>query len=216
MSKSKAGVTKLLLPTLLLGAGLGALWSYDREEAQLSAETRADMSLPLQVEDIAPVEQPAASEPHAVTAGAPAWASRAPVQVQKPPFHPHHRHAAAHKPSAHTAPPPPQPQAEAVPPPEPPAAPAPVSHHLAEELRLMRAASAALTENEPAKALRILNDHARRFPDGALAEERRALRAIGLCKQHAPEARRELEAFLRSDPQSPLAARVRDACELPP
>jgi hypothetical protein len=84
---------------------------------------------------------------------------------------------------------------------------------LAEELRLMRAASTALTDDEPGEALRILHDHARRFPDGALAQERRALRAIGLCKQRAPDARHERDSFLDSDAQSPLAARVRDACE---
>ena len=80
----------------------------------------------------------------------------------------------------------------------------------------MRAASAALTDEEPAKALRVLQDHARRFPNGALTQERRALRSIALCKQSAPEARRERDAFLSSDAQSPLAARVRDACEKKP
>jgi hypothetical protein len=77
----------------------------------------------------------------------------------------------------------------------------------------MHAASSALGDDEPDDALHILNEHARRFPHGALSEERRALRAIGLCKQRAPQARRELEAFLHSDAQSPLAARVREACE---
>jgi hypothetical protein len=129
-----------------------------------------------------------------------------------------HAHPPAHHAAAHRAP------APAVPEPQPTAAaeraaPLPrfdrptVSHHLAEELHLMHAASAALTADDPDHALRILADHAKRFPDGALARERHALRTIGLCKQHAPEARRERDAFLRSSDLSPLAARVREACE---
>jgi hypothetical protein len=91
------------------------------------------------------------------------------------------------------------------------------SHHLAEEVRLMRAASAALASNNVQRTLNLLAEHADRFPDGALQEERRALRVISLCKQGRSHfALAERDEFLSSSPRSPLTARVREACELPP
>jgi hypothetical protein len=91
------------------------------------------------------------------------------------------------------------------------------SHHLAEELRLMRAASAALASNNVQRTLNLLAEHADRFPDGALREERRALRVISLCKQGRSRfALAERDELLSSSPRSPLTARVREACESPP
>lgn len=209
----KAGLGKLLVPTLLIGAGLGALWNAQQDPAPGVA---ADASLPLHVEDLADNDGdlPTLVQPSA--AGSPHWAAPVSAPATKhATSHPHPHHHAARKPPAPSAPVP-EPVLEDEPVFERPAAPPHASHHLAEELRLMRAASAALTDDEPAQALRVLSDHARRFPEGALAQERRALRAIGLCKQSAPEARRERDAFLNSDAQSPLAARVREACEPQP
>lgn len=208
----KAGLGKLLVPTLLIGAGLGALWNAQQDPAPSVA---SDASLPLHVEDLADNDgdPPALAQPSA--AGSPHWAAPVTAPSAKHATHPHAHHHAVHKPTAPSAPAP-EPVLADEPAFEPPQAAPPASHHLAEELRLMRAASAALTDDEPGKALQVLRDHARRFPDGALAQERRALRAIGLCKQRAPEARRERDAFLNSDAQSPLAARVREACEPKP
>lgn len=93
-----------------------------------------------------------------------------------------------------------------------PAEPAPGST-LAEENRLLKQARAALVDAKPEQALARLGEHARRFPDGVLAEEREALRAVALC-----EAGREADgdaaaqAFLREHPQAALAERVRSAC----
>lgn len=87
---------------------------------------------------------------------------------------------------------------------------------LAAENRLLAQARAALIEGEPSRALGRLDEHARRFPDGVLSEERQALRAVALC-----EAGREAEgdaaarAFLRAHPQAALAERVRNACQVP-
>lgn len=87
---------------------------------------------------------------------------------------------------------------------------------LAAENRLLAQARAALIEGEPSRALGRLDEHARRFPDGVLSEERQALRAVALC-----EAGREAEgdaaarAFLRAHPQAALAERVRSACQVP-
>lgn len=91
-------------------------------------------------------------------------------------------------------------------------APAPGST-LAEENRLLARARAALIDAKPEQALARLDEHARRFPDGVLSEERQALRAVALC-----EAGRDTDgdaaanAFLRDHPHAALAQRVRSAC----
>jgi hypothetical protein len=84
---------------------------------------------------------------------------------------------------------------------------------LARELELLGAAEQRLRGGDPNGALRMLEQHARRFPEGALRQERMAARAIALCKlgrlQDGHSIARQLA---RSAPSSPLAARVRRAC----
>lgn len=101
------------------------------------------------------------------------------------------------------------------PPPSTPAVePAPVpSDTLAEENRLLGRARAALIAESPEQALTLLREHARRFPDGVLAQERQALRAVALCEAgHEGEGTKAARAFLRAHPQAALARRVRSAC----
>jgi hypothetical protein len=107
-------------------------------------------------------------------------------------------------------------QAEADPSPRP----APARAHkrppptLAAEMSLMTAAQDAAKAGRHADALRLLSRHRRRFPDGALAEEREAERVIALCAlSRKPEAGRTASAFLERFPGSPLSGRVRGACE---
>jgi hypothetical protein len=58
-----------------------------------------------------------------------------------------------------------------------------------------------------------LDEHARRFPRGALSEERDAARVLALCAQgRAPDARASASAFVAANPRSPFAAQVRRAC----
>ena len=84
------------------------------------------------------------------------------------------------------------------------------------ETRLVRAAVAALHEHDPARALVLLNEHARSYPSGALAEERAAARVNALCDLgQTDNAQAAAAAFLRDRPSSPLAARVRTACLTP-
>lgn len=84
------------------------------------------------------------------------------------------------------------------------------------ELRMIAEADALLRAERFEAALRTLGQHARRFPQGALREERAALRVLSLCgKQPGPEALRERERFLRKAPQSVLTARVSAACAEP-
>jgi len=84
---------------------------------------------------------------------------------------------------------------------------------VAEETRLLRAASEALRADDPARALALLDEHGRRFPRGALAEERSVERVSALCKLgRVDEAHTEAERFLIATPDSPLAASVRASC----
>lgn len=54
---------------------------------------------------------------------------------------------------------------------------------LEQELPLLQGAQEALRSGDADRALSLLDAHARRFPDGALAEERKALHARALCRK---------------------------------
>jgi hypothetical protein len=78
----------------------------------------------------------------------------------------------------------------------------------ADELDLLQRAQAAFVGRGFADALALLVEHARRFPDGRLAEEREALRIRSLtgCGR-ADEARRAAAAFAARFPRSVLLPR---------
>jgi hypothetical protein len=98
------------------------------------------------------------------------------------------------------------------PPARAPSAPSPSP--LDAELALLRTAHDALKAHDPAAALRALDEHARRFPDGAMVEEREASRVFALCDlARTDEATDAASRFLREHPSSPLAARVAHACD---
>jgi hypothetical protein len=221
---SKLAIAKLLIPALLIGAGVGAIWARTLFDHGLTTPPE-NQSLPVAVEDLDPLDPPATDLRVAAAAGnavdGPVADSASSYQLPAAPPKPLAAHAARpHRRarperdarSSHAR------ADEAAPPPAQQTLPAPVpegpSHHLAEELRLMRAASAALAANEIQRTLDLLSHHAERFPDGALREERRALRVISLCKQGRSHfALAERDEFLSSSPRSPLTARVREACE---
>jgi hypothetical protein len=78
-----------------------------------------------------------------------------------------------------------------------------------EELRLLRQARTAVARNDFAAALPPLVEHARRFKDGSLAEEREALRVKALAGLgRIDEARREAAAFGARFPRSVLLPAV--------
>jgi hypothetical protein len=91
------------------------------------------------------------------------------------------------------------------------APPPPPASDLAQETRLLRDADRALRAGDPASALTLLDQHAARFPKGALAPERTAERLIVTCELGVADPRR-VESYLASRGASPLAARVRKAC----
>ena len=85
------------------------------------------------------------------------------------------------------------------------------------ETRLVRAGVSARHSGDSVRALALFDEHARLFPNGALAEERAAERVVALGDlRRCGEARPAIASFLREHPTSPLAARVRAVCETLP
>lgn len=100
----------------------------------------------------------------------------------------------------------------------PPPAPAPSgsASTLDDELSLLAAADAALRDGDGARALGMVDAHARRFPKSALREEREVVRVLALCAAgRTAEARAASDALLRAHPASPYAARLRASCAFP-
>ena len=87
------------------------------------------------------------------------------------------------------------------------------SDSLPEEVRLMSKAEQQLSAGHPAEALTTLGEHERRFPGGALAEERLAARVQSLCALgRVNEARADLAKLARAYPGSPHLDRARRFC----
>lgn len=81
------------------------------------------------------------------------------------------------------------------------------------ELALIAAMQSALRAGGSAQALSLAEQHARRFPRGALVQEREGVRAVASCRLADSSLRSGLgAAFLSRYPGSPYAARVKDAC----
>jgi hypothetical protein len=85
------------------------------------------------------------------------------------------------------------------------------------EVEVLKRAREALRLHRPASAIEALVEYDRRFGNGVLGEERRAMAAIATCRaQPGPISRAQADAFVRGAPQSPLRERVREACITPP
>jgi hypothetical protein len=84
---------------------------------------------------------------------------------------------------------------------------------LREEKKLISKAKEVLDDGNPALAMKVLERHASRFPNGVLAQDRAGLRVLALCDLGKIErARKEAEKFLERWPRAPMAHRVRSAC----
>lgn len=82
------------------------------------------------------------------------------------------------------------------------------------ELLLIRRALSALRAGAPETALRVLAEHRASYPMGAMVSEREGLYALALCEGGQFEAgRRQKSEFLRIYGASPIAARVKAACQ---
>ncbi|MDO9020934.1 MAG: hypothetical protein Q8S73_00400 [Deltaproteobacteria bacterium] len=84
---------------------------------------------------------------------------------------------------------------------------------LIEEVALLREAQRALQSGGTVRALDLIERHASRYPDGAMREERLALRVVALCDAgRRSEARAAADRFVREAPRSVFVARVRSSC----
>jgi len=85
---------------------------------------------------------------------------------------------------------------------------------LAAELAVLKGAERALDENEPKKALALLNRHEVTYGGGQLREERLALRIRALCALgKIAQGRGETTLFEREFPTSTHLKKVRNACK---
>jgi hypothetical protein len=84
---------------------------------------------------------------------------------------------------------------------------------LAEEVALLNAARRELAGGHGAQALALVERHARRFPDGALRQERTAAKVLALCELGRVESAAALaRALLAAAPESPLRQRLEQSC----
>ncbi len=81
------------------------------------------------------------------------------------------------------------------------------------ELATLEDAQRALKSGDPRRALHVL-DTPSRGASHVMGVERHALRAIALCSLGDTSAKSEAKKFLDAQGTSPLASRVRKACEL--
>jgi len=84
---------------------------------------------------------------------------------------------------------------------------------LAQEVAILSRAASELHAGRAANALKAIDEHQSRFPNGLLTEERRAARVQALCALgRRAEAEAELSRLTRAAPQSPHVARARQFC----
>jgi hypothetical protein len=176
--------------TVLSGAGVFSLWAL-RGRAPADVMSHGPSSLPLAPEAVKPA-------PVAMPEAAIAPADSVPIDNG------HSDHPK--KNNKHPA---------VVAPVNPSAAAIPVAAFDPEpELRLLREAREDLRAGRSESAYRRLDEYGRQHGGGMLAQERSALSAIAFCQwEPGPEAQARAAEFLRNSPESPLANRVRSACE---
>ena len=191
-----AKITVAALTVAVLGGGTAAVWTWKAHTPLPAAPTRAALSHTARRTPPAPPVQPTvAPEPPAfVEAPRP---QPLPSEVRRREV----VRGEARRPNA-------APVAESTP------VPAPTLDSLDPELTALRQAQEDLRAGLPAQALRRLAEYDRRFGKGTLNQERQAIGAIALCQlRPGPAAQVQAERFLRAVPESPLAERVRAACQ---
>jgi hypothetical protein len=108
--------------------------------------------------------------------------------------------------------PPPEPQRSSHKPPRD----APEASSLAAEVELLKRAQAAHNEGRHDAALRLLEQHRRRFPRGQMGEAREVARMLALCNLgREAELERARRRFARQHPRSAHMDRVRAICREP-
>jgi hypothetical protein len=93
------------------------------------------------------------------------------------------------------------------------AAPAKPNQDLDAEMKLIRAADAALRGGRSSEALSLLAQHSEQHPSGLLVQEREGLSLLARCQSGGRAAvQAAAERYLARAPRSPLAPRLRSAC----
>jgi RNA polymerase sigma factor (sigma-70 family) len=96
-------------------------------------------------------------------------------------------------------------------------APARPPDDLAAQNDLLARAANALIEHHGSDALRIADEHARRFPRSPLADLATALRIEALCEiGKVAQARGEARLFIAAHPDAPVVHRISRSCGSPP
>jgi hypothetical protein len=90
----------------------------------------------------------------------------------------------------------------------------PPAFSLAEEAALLARASTQLTQRNAQAAAKLLDEHARRYPDSQLHEEREGFLVMADCLRGAPEAPDAARVFVSKNPGSVLIPRVSRLCAL--
>lgn len=84
---------------------------------------------------------------------------------------------------------------------------------LEEEMALMSEARRALGRGDARKALNLLNQHGREFPNGEFKRERVVSRVTAMCALGQPEAaKRVAKRYLKTDSTSVHAQRIEHSC----
>jgi hypothetical protein len=89
--------------------------------------------------------------------------------------------------------------------------PARIPNTLNDETRILWEADQALRSGNTSRAVTLLDEHAGKYPDGALSPERGAERVVALCKLGRIDAP-TVRGYLTSHPNLPLAERIQQAC----
>lgn len=167
----KSLAAKIMVAAMLGGLGVGGVWTtlwllHGRSASQ--SPPAPSLSPPA-----TGATSPSASRSTAPTTLPPQPTTRAPAPADPPSL------AASEADLPAEVPPPPPPRASPR-----PEAPSRRAHHgnLAAERALLGRAREAMQASDGARALAILDDHARRFPRGQLVEERDALRVGALWR----------------------------------
>lgn len=194
-SGGSAGSTKLLLALALVAGIGGGLWLYGgnpggkQEQAISNEEALVERVTPkLPAAPATMVEAEKADEPPGVEE------TIADVEpAAEPDPHPEKKRKAKRKTQAASS----------------------AASTLLAERKLIGAAQIAIRNQDYSRARSLLRQHKNQFPQGILAPERDAARAIALCLNQDEDAGTAAgRAFLKAHKNSPLAQRVKSVCGL--
>jgi hypothetical protein len=193
----RAGKLQTLVGVGLVGAGFFSGYlvralhepvSTKAPVATIQPSSSSAPSAPAGVSDASPVEEPAGATPQSEPSPPDAPASRERRRAGN----------VAPSPAGH-----PQPS------------PTP-DDGMSDELALLQRAERATRTGNAALALAFISELTEEYPRSRFLEERRAIELLARCQADARDAAASADEFLRRQPKSLYAARVRQACHIEP